>query len=454
MNFYLIKQFLCFGVVVIFSFKLAGQEIIDGYQNGRQIIGTKVERNLEGEAIWKDRDSSTYIYDIQQRLIKKEDLYFNDTTWVVHTRIVLEYDSDDKGYVQTFQQWFGDVFMEDKHKISKEFNEQNQLVDRIISEWINENWVNLSKTSYQYDERGNITSIGFSRFVNNEWKLSWEEVMTFDDLNSQTSRIYRQVNLAGIIIYESGRRIKKDTVNNQSVTDFWELNDGELLVNRREINFLSHANLLDSTVVLRILWDTLELNQKIIYEYNLAEQLIQSTIFDWKNSNWHPFYQIKSIYNNNGQVIFENNFLWSEEEKSWIDYREGRREWTYSEEGTLLKEVDYTIWAIEYEPWIAYDRNITYYANPLSVSINTLSEDYSFQLFPNPTLNFLQIKTQGIIEFPFLVSITNLQGQVLKQQKMSDNLITIQLDDLPNGIYFIRLQDKTGRIKVEKIIKQ
>ena len=37
---------------------------------------------------------------------------------------------------------------------------------------------------------------------------------------------------------------------------------------------------------------------------------------------------------------------------------------------------------------------------------------------------------------------------------MKNNLMYIQLDALSNGIYFVRFQDKIGRIKVKKIMKQ
>ena len=455
-NRYYIQHILTFGILLLFSFKLVGQEIIDGYKNGRQIIGTKVERNLLGETEWIDKDSSTYVYDEQQRLIKKEGLYFNDTTWVINERILSEYDTESQDFIYTTQRWSAGKLIEHKDKVTQEFNEQNQLVNRIVSDWINEHWINFSRTNYQYDESGNIINIGFSRFVNDEWKLIREETMAFDDLGNQISRIYRQINLAGIVVGESGYRTEKDTIDNQTVTDFWELYDGELLINTRKINFFSQENLLDSTFVLSLRWglDTLKLNYKNVYEYNLTNQLIQNTIFDLKNNNWQPFYQINSEYDNNGHLIVENTFLWSEEEQFWVAYLVGQREWTYSENGILLKTVDYAGWIIEYEPWTAYDRNITYYANPLSVSINTISEDYSLQVFPNPVHNFLQIKTQGIIEFPLQISITNLQGQVLKQQKMSNGLMSIQLDGLPKGIYFIQFQDRIGRIKVEKIIKQ
>jgi len=166
------KQILGVCLLFPFFFSVVGQEIYDGYRNGLQITGTKVERNFEGDMIWEDKDSSTYVYDEQQRLILKEDLYFNDTIWVTSSRVLLEYDSDNQSYVQTSQcwNWEGEL-KEEKHQVLEERNEQDQLATRLINVWKNETLVKVSRTNYQYDEWGNTINTELFRFVNEEWKL-------------------------------------------------------------------------------------------------------------------------------------------------------------------------------------------------------------------------------------------------------------------------------------------
>ena len=73
------KQLLNIGILLFFFFPLLGQEFIEGTRNGRQLIGEKRQLLFAEETTWEDRDSIAYEYDEQQRLIKKEELFFNDS---------------------------------------------------------------------------------------------------------------------------------------------------------------------------------------------------------------------------------------------------------------------------------------------------------------------------------------------------------------------------------------
>ena len=452
-NYIQVKQILCLVSLLLISLNLVGQEEIrEGYRNGRQINGTKVERNLEGEVDWQDKDTTIYVYDNQQRLLKREYLYFNDTIWIARSRTLFEYDLDGLGYIQTDQQFYADVFKEEKHQITQEFNDQNQLVESIENDWINETWIKHNKTEYQYDEWGNIINIDFFRFVNDEWKLVSENIYEFDDLGNQTLNIYRQITLAGIIANEFGNRIERDTINGLPVITNWELYDEEWSLYYRETQYFSDNNILDSILIERRAGSVF----KHIFEYDSENQLIQKTAFEIENNKREPFLRYNYEYDGNGNLILELGALWSNDEGDWFNYLPLQKEWTYSQNGSLIKEVDYTEWVIEYEPWGAFDRNITYYATPnsLTVSIDVLPKDFSVQIFPNPTPQLLTIKLSGNTSYPLQITIVNLQGQILKEQRMDTNLSSLSLEDLPNGTYFVQIRNEYDIFKVSKVIKQ
>lgn len=447
-----LKQLLFFTSWMLLSIKLIGQYEMEGYRNGLQITGKKIARNLSGAIEWKDRDSTIYEFDNQQRLIKREELYFNDTIWIAHARTLLEY--EEKGYVRTDQRFYADVFMEDIHKITQVFNDHQQLIESIEHDWINETWIRYSKTEYQYDEDGNIIHKEDYRFVNNEWALVWQEIFEFDALGNQVLCNFRQFNLAGIVTYEKIDKIEKDTLEDQIITNSLDLFDGELRVYNREVEFLNSNNIVDSSYIYWNYWDTLELSAKIIYDYNNIGQLTQSISYRLNNNHWNPFNLINYDYDNNGNLILEKSFQWSTEEGNWVDYLPLQKEYAYNENGSLIKEVDYTAWAIEYEPWIAYDRNITYYAAPLSVSVEAIPKNLSVQIFPNPTNHFLTVKLAESSGYPLHLTLVNLQGQILKQQEVNANLVTINLEEVPKGAYFVQVQDEFGKMIVSKIMKQ
>jgi hypothetical protein len=103
----------------------------------------------------------------------------------------------------------------------------------------------------------------------------------------------------------------------------------------------------------------------------------------------------------------------------------------------------------------------TYYAvnvvgscrsNPLEVAVSiTLNTDeyskISLVLYPNPVIDVLNIDTIAEIK---LVEIYNIQGQKVK----STNQKQINVSDLANAMYLIKIQDSDNRITLKKFVKK
>jgi hypothetical protein len=103
----------------------------------------------------------------------------------------------------------------------------------------------------------------------------------------------------------------------------------------------------------------------------------------------------------------------------------------------------------------------TYYAvnvvgscrsNPLAVAVSiTLNTDeyskISLVLYPNPVIDVLNIDTIAEIK---LVEIYNIQGQKVK----STNQKQINVSDLANAMYLIKIQDSDNRITLKKFVKK
>lgn len=74
--------------------------------------------------------------------------------------------------------------------------------------------------------------------------------------------------------------------------------------------------------------------------------------------------------------------------------------------------------------------------------------------YPNPAKNSTTINLQGIAKGKGTLSLQNLEGRtVLSQQVGDESLITVDMSDLPAGIYLCRDSNAT-EIKTVKIIKQ
>lgn len=85
-------------------------------------------------------------------------------------------------------------------------------------------------------------------------------------------------------------------------------------------------------------------------------------------------------------------------------------------------------------------------STPLGIEDNQ-NGNISFKIFPNPTSEFLFINTQNLIKE---VSIYNLVGQKM-ESKLDNNKINVS--NLSNGTYFIKITDQTGNFQTSKFIK-
>ena len=86
------------------------------------------------------------------------------------------------------------------------------------------------------------------------------------------------------------------------------------------------------------------------------------------------------------------------------------------------------------------------------VSIHELNNDRDLNIYPNPFSD----KTILQLDHPFqnsTLALYNSFGQLVKQiENLSGQTITLQRDDLPSGLYFLRLTDGGKVFATEKII--
>jgi len=87
--------------------------------------------------------------------------------------------------------------------------------------------------------------------------------------------------------------------------------------------------------------------------------------------------------------------------------------------------------------------------NVLAVNDEYLERNIS--IFPNPTSGFIQIKIKEWVN-DMRYEVYNVLGQTLKSNELQNNEI-LDLTDLPNDIYFIKIAElDSKRILVKKIV--
>ncbi len=76
------------------------------------------------------------------------------------------------------------------------------------------------------------------------------------------------------------------------------------------------------------------------------------------------------------------------------------------------------------------------------------------KVYPNPTNGILFVETRLIASLPAEYIITNMTGQTLLSGHITDETQQIDVSDLAEGMYFVRIQSDEGVImKKVNIIK-
>jgi photosystem II stability/assembly factor-like uncharacterized protein len=86
-----------------------------------------------------------------------------------------------------------------------------------------------------------------------------------------------------------------------------------------------------------------------------------------------------------------------------------------------------------------------------SVSTDIQEQDLvsNFRVYPNPATNNIKI----IIPEKAIIEIQNLEGQIIKRLKITDNKTNIDISDFASGVYIIRAQTDNG-MTTKKFIKE
>jgi hypothetical protein len=95
------------------------------------------------------------------------------------------------------------------------------------------------------------------------------------------------------------------------------------------------------------------------------------------------------------------------------------------------------------------------YYTLLPTSVNDPeSQEASLLVYPAPVRSFLTIRTGNGLALPCEIMLINSNGSVARRVTMSDNQLTLDLNDLPGGFYILKAVDATGQIRNRKIIRQ
>lgn len=91
------------------------------------------------------------------------------------------------------------------------------------------------------------------------------------------------------------------------------------------------------------------------------------------------------------------------------------------------------------------------YCNNITSSLDTIIENERISIFPNPSEDLITVKSYENI---LSIEVINIQGQVVKSINESSKPATLSIGNLPKGLYFMKVNFKSGGLWTTRLVKK
>jgi hypothetical protein len=349
---------------------------------------------------WLSSNKTEYTYDGSNNLIEEKELFWDASSnqWKTNSKNLFSYNSNNKVTVELYQYGTNSNNNFSQSRTTNTYNSSGNLMQILDEKHENSVWRNSSKVDITYSNNRIVSGLSY------DWNgTTW----VFGDDSGQTTINY---NTNG-------------TVSN-SVSDSW---DGS--------NWVA--------------------DYKAVYSYNADNKVSMEENQTWDGNAWIVEYRTEYTYDANGNVINQVEFYFDEGVESSVNNQ------TYVFDTTKLMSsfthpfkdktgIEYLFSVNKFVNKIltesSNDYRLTYNYGEATASANNFSL-VNFAVYPNPTKNRLTVDDHGF-------SIKNIElFNILGKKVMISTTNQLNLENLVNGIYLLKVNDVKGNIATKRIVK-
>ena len=377
---------------------------------------------------------------------------------------------------------------------------QTKLDHKIYQYFNGTNWVDSSKTEYQYNANNkldNTIDLTWDAPIANQWNNNYKEMVSYDANNNINETIEQIWNATSnqwdndyktnitfnandnpylVIGYnwnngQWNNDFKIDVtyvsalVINQVISYNWDTNSNQWL-EETKTNYNYNANNKIDTVISEEYDGTqYDLSDKTIYAYD-ANDMISEIIYQyrdggqWVNSD-KTTYQVDTNANRVSEISFDFATSWSYNTKieytyntsllmanianpfnqSEIEYKLGFENNPFTNK--ILHQTNYSYAT---GAWSGNDKTTYYYVNTASVNNANVT---NVSIYPNPTTNIVNVNFN---DTSFNIKQINIYDVLGKKVLQTSNK-QINIQHLEKGVYNIEITSTKGNLIRKKIIK-
>ena len=336
----------------------------------------------------------------------------------------LEKDSNTMQWENSFQQ-------------IRTFNSENNLDTEIFQFWDGTQWMNNSKSTYNYDTSQNNDVITHYNYIGNDWSLQGRQLMAYNQNNLIVETISQEWNSNASDFDNISRSTNTYDTNliSESIFQIWSTNTSIFENISKSVN---------------------------TYEGN---QIKQQDSYTWNNGNWNTTPNSCTIYTYIGPLVktlriqvnygggLENQSLTIYDylndnpieitQQMWEDTGDGTFDWVNSNQQLFTYDINNqistqisSVWGPS-STWDFNQKSIYYISETLAIPSENLDIG---KVYPNPFSDELNILLKFPIENDGLLEIFDVKGKRMSKTELRQGVKSVKLNNsyLSHGLYFIK----------------
>lgn len=358
---------------------------------------------------WERSSKTTYEYNSNKDLTSEtyHSWDSNTSTWKLNSKESFAYNNANKIISETYENYdFSSGAVTQSYKTTYSYNSNNQISTSTSQELENGVWVNEDRNIFSY------TNNKITGFVSEKWNgTSWAYVISGNN---------NDPSIRGVVNYGTNGFISENIYEEWNGTS-WDLDAREL------------------------------------YSYDVNNNLVENQSEDWTGTAYVNDYKIEYTYDANGNLILEKDFgfsngvFTSDYEISYIfdtsamlsNFIHPFRDRTGF--SALTGQNNQFVNKILSSSSSENDRT-TYNYNGATASVNEF-DTINFSVYPNPTSSIVKIDDTSF-------TLKNVEAYNIIGKKVFTSFKNeINLEELVNGVYVLKVQSKNGKIATKRIIK-
>ena len=368
-----------------------------------------------------------------------------------------------------------------KTRIINQFNAQNKILESLEQEWNSSSkvYVNAFKSTYTYLSNGKLMGTLGEVWNFTGWKNYFKETNTYD----ASGNLITYLSQNWVTSWEDRTKIeyRYNATNQQisTITSSWNYFGNNTWDKRYKDSLVYNANQLKTEKYLYYYdetikkWDPIKLGK---YSYNGQNNVATIIELDWYMNKWDSAARTNISYNSDNQITQELTERWdntnglyvdskttysynlnkkltqelAEEynpvDKVWTNYN--KLTYTYDGNANLISKSEFLFWDNSLKTFTLEEKEDYKCTNILSV--NFLNNDV-FKIYPNPANHTLSIESKEQLT---KTEIYTINGIVISQKvEFTDAINTLELNNIENGLYFIKCYTTNG-VYFQKILIQ